>query len=120
MNLSLKRDLLLEERKIKFNEKNVHNLNITVRCILLFCDKMPDNKPEDSTELLSCKNSLEIMANDAINKLLSASMEKDLIKNEKELTVTFVRGKKFGKYLFGDTLLLPDGYRKQKIINTLI
>ena len=58
------------------------------------------------------ENSLKIMANETINKLLSASMEKFLIKNEKELTVTFVRDNTFGKKLFGDTLLLPDGYGK--------
>ena len=37
------------------------------------------------------------MANESINKFLSASMEKGLIRNEKEFTVTFVRGKIFGK-----------------------
>ena len=52
------------------------------------------------------------MANEAINKLLSASMEKGLTNNERELTVTFVRGKIVGKNMFGDTLLLPDGYGK--------
>ena len=88
--------------------------------ILLFCDKIPNNKPVDPTEILSWKNSLEIMANDAINKLLLASIEKVLKKNEKELTVTFVRSIKFGKKLFGDTLLLPDGYGKEYFINNLI
>ena len=97
-----------------------HNLKNTVRGILLFCDKMPDNKPEDPTYILSWKNSLEIIATDAINKLLSTSMQKGLIKNEKELTLTFVRNKSFGKNMFGDTLLLPDGYGKEKFINTLI
>ena len=58
---------------------------------------MPDKKTENPTEILSWKNSLEIMANDAINKLLLASIEKVLKKNEKELTVTFVRSIKFGK-----------------------
>ena len=43
------------------------------------------------------EKSLKIMANEAINKLLPASMEKGLINNEKEVTVTFVRGKNFGK-----------------------
>ena len=60
------------------------------------------------------------MANDAINTFLSSSTEKGLIKNEKELTVTFVRGKSFGNNLFGDTILFPDGYGKENVINTLI
>ena len=39
------------ERKEKPNatRKNFHNLKSTVRGILLFCDKMPDKKPEDPT-----------------------------------------------------------------------
>ena len=80
---------------------------------------MPDKKSEDPTYILSWKNSLEIMTNDTINKLFLASIEKGLIKNEKELTVNFVRNKKFGKKWFGDTLLLPDGYGKEHLINTL-
>ena len=60
------------------------------------------------------------MANEAINKLLSASMDKGLIKNEKELSMTFVRDKIVLKNMFGDTLLFPDGYGKEEFINTLI
>ena len=37
---------------------------------------MPDKKPEDPTDILSWKNSLENMDNDAINKLLLASIKK--------------------------------------------
>ena len=58
---------------------------------------MPDNKPEDPTDILAWKNYLELTANEAINKLISASMEKGLIKNEKELSMTFVRDKIVGK-----------------------
>ena len=101
-------------------KKNAHNLNNTVRGILLSCDKMPDKKPEYPTEIWAWKKYLELMANEAINKLLSASMEKGLINNEKELTVTFVRDKIVRKNMFGDTLLLPDGYGKEEFINTLI
>ena len=87
------------EKKEKSNamRKNFYNLNITVRGILLFCDKMPDKKTENPTEILSWKKSLEIMANDAINKLILVSIKKGLIENEKELTVTFVRNKDLGK-----------------------
>ena len=46
---------------------NVQNLKNTVRGILLSCDKMPDKKPEDPTEILAWKNSIELMANEAIN-----------------------------------------------------
>ena len=55
----------------------------------MFSDKIPDKKPEDPTEILAWKNSLKLIANEAINKLLSASMDKGLINNEKELTITF-------------------------------
>ena len=77
--------------------KNSHNLKNTLRGIFLFCNNIPDKKPEDPTDILSWKNSLEIMANDAINKLLFSSIEKGLIKTEKDLTATFVKNKKFGK-----------------------
>ena len=99
---------------------NVHNLKNTVRGILLFCNKIPDKKPEDLTEILAWKNSLELMANEAINKLLLESTEKGLINNEKELTVTFVRGNIVGKNTFGDTILLLDYYGKEEFTNTLI
>ena len=78
---------------------------------------MPDKKPEDPTEILSWKKILENMANDAINKLVLASIKKGLIEDEKDLTVTFVRNKDFGKYLLGDTLLLPEGYGREHFIN---
>ena len=45
--------------KSKAMRKNYHNLKITVRVILLFCNKMPDMKPKDPTEILSWKKSLE-------------------------------------------------------------
>ena len=51
----------------------------------MFCDKMPDKKPEDPAEILAWKHSLELMANEAMNKLLSASMEKGLIKTKMSL-----------------------------------
>ena len=91
-----------------------------MRGILLSCDKMPDKKPEYPTDILEWKNSLELMAKEAIIKLLSASMEMGLINNEKEITVTFVRDNLFGKNMFSDTLLLSDGYGKEEFINTLI
>ena len=47
-------------------------------------------------------------------------MEKGMINNEKELTVNFVRDKIVQKNMFGDTLLLLDGYGKQEFINALI
>ena len=79
---------------------------------------MPDKKPKDPTDIFSLKNSLENMANDAITKLVLASIKKGLIEDEKDLTVTFVRNKDFGKYLLGDTLLLPKGYGREHFINT--
>ena len=56
------------------------------------------------------EKSLETMTNDAITKLVLASIKKGLIKDEKDLTVTSLRNKYFGKQLLGDTLLLPKGY----------
>ena len=50
------------------------------------------------------------MANDAISKLLSASIKNGLIKDEKDITVTFLRNKSFGKNVLGHTLFLPKGY----------
>ena len=101
-------------------KNNVQNLKNTVIGILLFCNNIPDKKPKDPTDILSCKNSLELMANESINKLLSASMEKGLINNKKELTMDFFRDKIVRKNMFGDTLLFPDGYGKEEFINTLI
>ena len=86
----------------------------------MLCDKIPDKKPEDPTYILAWKHSLKLMDNEAINKLLSVSMEKGLINNEKEIIVTFVRGENFGKNMFGDTLLFPNGYGKEEFINSLI
>ena len=59
------------------------------------------------------------MANDGINKLFLASIEKGLIKNEKELNVNFERKIILKKY-FGETILFPYGYGKEHFINTLI
>ena len=65
-------NISVTEKKEKSNttRKNFHNLKCTVRGILMFCENMPDKKPEDPTNILAWKNSLEIMTNDAINKLL--------------------------------------------------
>ena len=75
-------------------------------------------KPKDLTEILLWKNSLEKMANDAINKLVLASIKKVLVEDEKGFTVTSLRNKDFGKKLLGDTLLLPEGYGREHFINT--
>ena len=89
-----------------------------MRGILLFCNKMPDMKPKYPTEILSWKKSPEKMTNDAITKLVLASIKKGLIEDEKDLTVTFVRNKYSGKKLLGDTLLLPEGYGIEHVIDT--
>ena len=85
----------------------------------MFCNKIPDKKPKDPTEILSWKNSPENMANDAITKLVLASIKRGLIEDEKDLTGNFVRNKDFGKKLLGDTLLLQEGYERKNFINTL-
>ena len=58
------------------------------------------------------------MANDAITKLVSASIKNCLIKDEKDLIVTSLRNKYFGKSLLGHTLFLPKGYGRENFINT--
>ena len=98
--------------------QNYHNLRKTVRAILLFCNKMPDTKPKNPFEILSWKNSLENMANDAISKLVSASIKNGLIKDERELTLTYLRNKDFGKSVLCHTLLLPKGYGRENFIYT--
>ena len=96
MNLSLNEKQILKRKKRKSSEKYVQNLKNTVKGILLLCDKMPDKKPEDPTGILAWKLSLPIMSNKAIDKLLTRSIEKGPINNEKELTMNFVRDLIFG------------------------
>ena len=79
---------------------------------------MPDMKPKYPFEILSWKKSPENMANDAISKLVSASIKNGLIKDEKELTVTSLRNKDFVKSVLGHTLLLPMGYGRENFIYT--
>ena len=52
---------------------------------------MPNKIPEEPYEILAWKFSLPFMANKAIYQLHTRSIEKGLINNEKELTMTFVR-----------------------------
>ena len=101
------------EKKEKSNleKKDVQNLKNNVRGILLFYDKIPNKKPEVPTDILSWKVSLQLMAKKAINKLLTTSIEKGLIKTEKELTMNFLR-ENLWENMFGDALSFPDGYGK--------
>ena len=59
--------------------------------VLWFCDKMPNKKLENLNNILAWKVSLPLMANESINKLLTISIYKVLINNEKDITMTFVR-----------------------------
>ena len=52
-----------------------------------FLQKMPENV--DPTEILEWKISLHKMANESITVLVQKSTEKNLIKEEKGLTLTF-------------------------------
>ena len=108
-----------KKEKSKAMRKNCHNLKITVRGILLFCNKMPDKKKEDPTEILSWKTLLKIWPMTQSLNWFLASIKKGLVENEKDPTVTFVRNKYFGKKI-GDTLLFPDGYGKETFINNII
>ena len=89
MNLILNGKQIL--KAIKFSLKNVQNLKNTVKGILWFCNKMPNKKPEDPTEVLTWKVSLPLMANKAMNQLITTSIDKGMIKNEEEHTINFVR-----------------------------
>ena len=71
MNLSLNGNHILKRKKNKYNEKNVQNLKNTVKGILLFCNKMPDDKLEDPTEILAWKFNLPLVANKEIDQLLT-------------------------------------------------
>ena len=49
--------------------------------ILWFCNKIPDKKTEDPTEILAWGVSLPLMTDKAIDGLFTRSIEKDMIKN---------------------------------------
>ena len=74
---------------------NVQNLKNTVKGILWFCNKMPNKKPEDPTKILARKVSLPLIANKETDQLLTRSIEKVMIKNERELTMNC-----FGNIIF--------------------
>ena len=61
---------------------------------------MMDKTPEDTTEILAWEVSLLLISDKAIDKLLMISIEKDLINNKKELTMTFLRDIIVGNILF--------------------
>ena len=89
---------------MKSSVKNVQNLKNTVKGILLFCNKISNKKLEDSTFFLARKLSPSLMANKAINKFLTASIEKGVINIERELTMTFVKGYTFSGIMFSSVL----------------
>ena len=110
MILSLNRKQIPKRKKSNLVKKNVQNIKNTVKGILWFYNKMPDKKPEDPTEILAWKVSLPLISNKVIDKLFPRSIDKGLINNKKELTMTFVRDIIVRKITFGDVLLLPDVY----------
>ena len=59
------------------------------------------------------------MADNAFTKLIQISIEKNLIKEEIDLTMTFVREKIF-KRAFGAVSLFTDGYGKEEFTNSKI
>ena len=65
--------------------------------------------------MLSCKVSLPLMDNKVIYQLLTRSIDKGMIINEKELTMTFVRDIIVGENTFGDVLSFPDSYGKNSL-----
>ena len=53
---------------------------------------MPNNNPEDPTDILAWKSSLHLMDNKVIDQLFTISIEKGMIINKKELSMIFVKG----------------------------
>ena len=60
------------------------------------------------------------MADNAVDKWVLISIEKDLTQNEKDITTTFAKDKIFGKTSFGDIISFPDAYRKEDFGNARI
>ena len=89
--LSLNRNQILERKKSNLAKINVQNLKNIVKGILLFCNNIPNNKPEDPTDILAWKVSIPLMDNKEIYQLNTTPIEKGLINNKKDLTITFVR-----------------------------
>ena len=58
--------------------------------IIWFCNKIPNKKQEGATDILAWKVSIILMANKEIDQLLTISIEKGLINNEKGITMTYV------------------------------
>ena len=57
------------------------------------------------------------MADNAVDKFIIISIEKDLTSGEKDLTMTFFRDTNVGKTAFSDVLLLPDDYGGKEFMN---
>ena len=74
----------------------------------------------DPTEILAWKVSLPLMANKAIDNFRTVSIDKGKINNEKELTMSFVKGYNCWENTFGDALLCPNGCGKEEFTNTYI
>ena len=104
----------LKEEKIESGKENIHNLKNVVKGILWFCNKMPGKKPNGPNWFLvsSWKVYLQIMVDNAVDKLIRRSLEKDLINHKKDLNMTFVNNHVIAKTDLGGVLSLPDGYRK--------
>ena len=96
-----KRDERKNTTQIK---KCINKFKNFAKGILWFYDKNPDKKPEDPTEIFAWKVSPPIISNKAINQLLTISVDKGLINNEKDLTIIFVRDIIVEKKTFCDAL----------------
>ena len=94
----------MKRKKSNLVKENVQNLNNTVKGILLFCDNMPNNKPDHPTDILAWKVSLPLTAKNASDQLITISIEKGLINNAKEITMNYARNIIVGNNIFGDVL----------------
>ena len=74
-------------------------------------------KTDDPTELLGWKVSLCKMGNDALNSLVSQSIDKHLINKGKVMMLTFFRDSIVGKNSLGNELKISDGWCKEDFNN---
>ena len=70
---------------------NIHNYKIDESCLIWFYDNSPGNNTEDPTEFLAWNISLHAMENNIIHKLFQRRINLNLIKEEEDTTMTFVR-----------------------------
>ena len=70
-------------------------------------------KSDNPTEVWGWKSFIRKMVDDAITILVPKSIERNMIKEEKYFTMTFLRNNIFSKNTLGNALKFPGGYSKE-------